>query len=58
LLNYGFAYSDNPYDYCEVKQRGTKWKFYFKAHECNEDMLASIRNSGKKTVDSNELLII
>ena len=30
LLNYGFAYHDNPYDYVEVKQKGTDWKFYLK----------------------------
>jgi len=28
LLNYGFAYEDNPYDYAEVKHE--VWPFYLK----------------------------
>lgn len=56
LLNYGFAYHDNPFDYTEVKQNKTDWKFYMKAEQLNTDLLSSLRSGTQ--VECNELLII
>jgi hypothetical protein len=58
MLNYAFAYSENPYDYCEIKIRGTNWKFYLKMHMLNDDLLSSIKNLNIHQVGSNELLIM
>lgn len=56
MLNYGFALADNPYNYVEVRQRGTNWRFYLKMDTLNRDLLSSLRSG--TTVESNELLIV
>lgn len=51
LLNYGFSYMNNPYEYVEVKH--LKWFFILKKDMLNVNFLASIR--GAVQIGDNEL---
>jgi hypothetical protein len=43
LLQYGFCYEDNPYDYCELEKDGLC--YYLKQDRLNSDVLELLRGS-------------
>lgn len=54
LLNYGFAYADNPYDYAEVRHH--IWSFYLKLDMINVRLLASLRSGWE--IGHGEILVV
>jgi len=54
LLNYGFAYDDNPYDYAEIMHH--IWPFYLKLDMINLSLLASLR--GGWEIGYGEILVV
>ena len=54
MLNYGFAYANNPYDYAEVRHH--IWAFYLKLDMLNVKLLASIR--GGWEIGGGEILVV